>query len=59
MLEKILHRYVVIDETTKVHKLGDWIDVSNLTLEQVNKISKSFDEKYQNNWYLEIKRVED
>lgn len=59
MLKKILHRYVVIDEKTKVRKLGDWIDVSNLTIEQVNKISKSFDEKYSNNWYLEIKRVED
>lgn len=59
MLKKILHRYVVIDKKTKVRKLGDWIDVSNLTLEQVNKISNSFDEKYSNNWYLEIKRVED
>lgn len=56
MLKQILHRYVIVDNFTK--KMSDWVDVSNLTISQIKKISKELDNNYPNNWYVEIKRIE-
>ena len=59
-MEKILHKYVVMDAKDKSkRKSSNWIDVSNLTMREVQEISTKLNSKYGNLWYLEINRIKD
>ncbi len=59
MIEKILHKYVVLSNKEKFVRKAEssWIDVSNLTLGQVADISKKMDAKYGDSWFVEMKRI--